>query len=82
MASGLPTVQIWDRANVGCHSWNPLTSLSSSCDPLTEGYEYDRQSSVLILEIQVYTCRIVSSIGGTSRATPSAGFVCIKTPVQ
>jgi len=28
VASGLPTVWIWDRANVGCHSWNPLTSLS------------------------------------------------------
>jgi len=68
--------------NAGCHSWNPLIVLFSHCDPLMEGYKYDRQSSVLILEIQVYTCRIVSSIGGTSRATPSAGFVCIKTPVQ
>jgi len=68
--------------NAGCHSWNPLIVLFSHCNPLTEGYEYDRQSSVLILEIWVYTCRIVSSIGGTSRATPSAGFVCIKTPVQ
>jgi len=68
--------------NAGYHSWNPLIVLFSSCDPLTEGYKYNRLSSVLILETQVYICRITSSIGGTSRATPSVGFVCIKTPVQ
>src|SRR6267142_2187696 len=36
VASGLPTVQIWDRVNAGCHSWNPLTFLSSLCVPLME----------------------------------------------
>src|SRR6266850_1137299 len=29
VASGLPTVRIWNRANAGCHSWNPLTCLLS-----------------------------------------------------
>src|SRR6266850_543254 len=28
----------------GCHSWNPLMFHLSLCDPLTEGYEYDRQA--------------------------------------
>jgi len=37
VVSGLPTVWIWDRANVGCHSWNPLTCLLSLCVPLMEG---------------------------------------------
>jgi len=67
----------WTLWIAGCHSWNPLIALSSLYDPLMEDYKYDRQSSVLILEIWVYTCRILSSIGGTSRATPSAGFVHI-----
>jgi len=61
----------------GCHSWNPLIVLFSLCDPLMEDYKYDRKSSVLILKIQVYACRILSSISGTSRVIPSAGFVCI-----
>src|SRR6267142_1295480 len=37
VASGLPTVRIWNRANAGCHSWNPLTWLLSLFVPLTEG---------------------------------------------
>src|SRR6266850_2130699 len=37
VASGLPTVRIWNRANAGCHSWNPLTCLLSLFVPLTEG---------------------------------------------
>src|SRR6267142_514168 len=37
VASGLPTVRIWNRANAGCHSWNPLTCLLSRFVPLTEG---------------------------------------------
>jgi len=37
VAIGLPTVRIWDRANAGCHSWNPLTCLLSRFVPLTEG---------------------------------------------
>jgi len=36
VVSGLPTVWIWDCANAGCHSWNPLTFLSALCVPLTE----------------------------------------------
>jgi len=63
--------------NVGCHSWNPLTILLSLCVPLMEDYKYDRLSSVLILETRVYICRITSSIGGTSRVTPSVSFVHI-----
>src|SRR6267142_6051386 len=47
--------------NAGYHSWNPLIVLFSSCDPLTEGYEYNRLSSVLILETRVYICRITTS---------------------
>src|SRR6267142_3048330 len=74
VVSGLPTVWIWDRANVGCHSWNPSSFLLSLCVPLMEGYLYDRLGSVLILEIQVYICRITSSTGGTSRTAPSVGF--------
>src|SRR6267142_4002151 len=74
---GLPTVRIWDRANAGCHSWNPSSFLLSLCVPLTEGYLYDRLGSVLILEIRVYICRITSSTGGTSRTAPSVGFVLI-----
>src|SRR5882672_12770780 len=66
--------------NVGYHSWNPLIILFPSYDPLTEGYKYNRLSSVLILETQVYICRIISSIGGTSRATPSVGFCMYKNP--
>src|SRR6267142_4835484 len=37
VAIGLPTVRIWDHANVGCYSWNPLTCLLSRFVPLTEG---------------------------------------------
>src|SRR6267142_6422113 len=37
VVSGLPTVRIWNRANAGCHSWNPLTCLLSHFVPLTEG---------------------------------------------
>src|SRR6267142_875155 len=37
VVSGLPTVRIWNRANAGCHSWNPLTCLLSRFVPLTEG---------------------------------------------
>src|SRR6266850_1962630 len=37
VASGLPTVRIWDCANAGCHSWNPLTCLLSRFVPLMEG---------------------------------------------
>ena len=37
VAIGLPTVRIWDCANAGCHSWNPLTCLLSRFVPLTEG---------------------------------------------
>ena len=37
VASGLPTVRIWNRANAGCHSWNPPTWLLSRFVPLTEG---------------------------------------------
>jgi len=64
--------------NVGCHSWNPLTILFSQYDPLTEGYKYDRLSSVLILKTQVYICRITSGIGGTSRVIPSVSFCTYK----
>jgi len=63
--------------NVGCHSWNPLTIFLSLCIPLMKDYEYDRLSSVLILKTRVYICRITSSIGGTSRVTPSVSFVHI-----
>jgi len=37
VVSGLPTVRIWNCANAGCHSWNPLTCLLSCFVPLTEG---------------------------------------------
>src|SRR6267142_3504583 len=37
VALGLPTVWIWNRVNVGCYSWNPLTCLLSRFVPLTEG---------------------------------------------
>jgi len=77
VAIGLPTVRIWDRANAGCHFWNPLYFFLSLCMPLMEGYLYDRLSSALILGIQVYICRITSSTGGTSRTAPSASFVLI-----
>jgi len=62
---------------VGCHSWNPLLVPLILINPLMEGYKYNRQSSELILRIQVYTCRILSSIGGTSKITPSANLECI-----
>jgi len=77
VAMGLPTVRIWDRVNVGCHSWNPSSFSLSLCVPLMEGYLYDRLGSALILGIQVYICRIASSIGDTSRTAPSVGSVLI-----